>query len=88
MAFLSIRSSEQSVIAVAVPMRSAWPASEPSPKKLLSLNMPMVASLPVFRDDCESYFSRLKIKNRVCRVPLRENGLLLRGEHSFLGPRR
>jgi hypothetical protein len=27
-------------------MRRGWPASEPSPKKLASLNMPIVASLP------------------------------------------
>ena len=46
MAFFSIRRTAQSVIAVAEPMRRGWPASEPSPKKLPSLNMPSVASLP------------------------------------------
>ena len=47
MAFFSIRKTAHAVIAVAEPMRIGWPASEPSPKKFPSPNMPIVASLPV-----------------------------------------
>src|SRR5579872_4112314 len=46
MAFLSIRRMAQSVIAVAEPMRSGWPAREPSPKKFPSFSIPIVASFP------------------------------------------
>jgi hypothetical protein len=34
-------------IAVAVPMRSAWPARQPSPKKSPGTNIATTASLPV-----------------------------------------
>jgi hypothetical protein len=36
-----------------------------------------------FGDNGESYFARLQVKNRVCGIPLREDGVLLRKEHSF-----
>src|SRR6266542_17010 len=39
--------------------------------------------LASFGDNREFYFSRLQIENRICRISLRENGPLLRKEHSF-----
>src|SRR6266404_8478276 len=39
--------------------------------------------LASFGDNREFYFSRLEIENRICRISLRENGPLLRKEHSF-----
>jgi hypothetical protein len=34
-------------------------------------------------DNRESYLARLQIKHSVCGIPLREDGVLLRKEHSF-----
>jgi hypothetical protein len=77
-AFFSIRRSWQSVIAAADPIRRAWPASEPSPKKFPSLNIPIVASLPVLDTD----FTFLDIEDSIRLIPLSEDRLLFRdGQH-------
>src|ERR1700733_3834027 len=83
MAFFSILRTAQSVIAVAEPMRKGWPASEPSPKKLPSLNMPIVASLPFLETTVSLTLPVLQVENHVCGIPLGENGLLFRIEHRF-----
>ena len=88
MAFLSIRRTAQSVIAVAVSMRRGWPARQASPKKSLSPNIPIVASLPVFETTVSLIFARLDIKHRVSGIPLREDCLLLRKEHDTSCPRQ
>jgi hypothetical protein len=83
MAFLSIRITAQSVIAAAEPIRRGWPASEPSPKKLPSLNTPIISFLAGFGDNSEFYFARLEIKHGVRSIPLCKDGLLLRKEYGF-----
>ena len=67
-------------------MRSAWPASEPSPKKSPSLNIPMVASLPLFGDDGESHLACLDIEDGIGVIPLREDASVSSGRAQIFLP--
>src|SRR5580692_672345 len=82
MAFLSMRSSSQSVIALADPIRKCCPASTPSPKKSPWLNIPRVASLHL-RHHREPNLTFLDIKHFIGYVSLRKDRLLLRKRHHF-----
>ena len=44
-------------------------------EKSPSLNMPMVASLPIFETHGQFHFTRLHIKHRIGGIPLRKNSL-------------
>ena len=74
---LSIRITEQSVIAVAEDRRSGCPVRQPSPKKSPLIQNPDCGFLPALRHNGESYLSFLYIKNSIRWVALNEDRLLL-----------
>src|ERR1700745_1189954 len=77
MDFLSIRITEQSVIAVAEHRRRSCPVRHPSPKKSPSFRMPIVASFPVFDTTVSFIFPCLNVKDSIGRVALNKNRLFL-----------
>src|ERR1700730_3890461 len=77
MDFLSIRITEQSVIAVAENKRRVCPARQPSPKKSPSFRMPIVASFPLCETTLSRTLSFLYVKNGIGQVTLNKDRLLL-----------
>jgi hypothetical protein len=80
MDFLSIRITEQSVIAVTENKRRVCPARQPSPKKSPWFRMPIVASFPLCDTNGESYpltVPCLYVKNGIGQVTLNKDRLLL-----------
>ena len=73
MDFLSIRITEQSVIAIAEHRRRGCPVRQPSPKNSLSFRMPIVASFPSC--DTTVSFTSPYIENSIGRVALSKNRL-------------
>src|SRR5438093_8058226 len=67
---------ELSAIAVAVDMRSGWPARHPSPKKVPGPRSAMTACLPC-REDGQRDLSSLDEEDGLRAIPLREDRLVL-----------
>ena len=59
-------------MAVAVAMRTGWPARQPSPKKSSAPRMRNDRFFALFGDDCELDLAVLDIKDGVGRVTLRK----------------
>ena len=65
-------------------LQRAWPASEPSPKKSPSANMPIVTSLPVVEITAKFHLARWDIKHRISEIALDEDALFLRESTNLL----